>query len=63
MSTIALQTRNFNEKNMRNHEKKSLFRRFMEYYRENSAEIMCGLLLFSGDSHGYAYETYRLLKK
>lgn len=40
--------------------KMSLKERFVNYMRENGAEIACGMIAMNGDSH--AYRLYELLK-
>ena len=58
MSTIALKGKNY----VRNHRGYSLFREIARAYRENQAEIICGILGQCGDAAA-AVKMYMMLKK
>ena len=58
MSTIALKGKYF----MIGAKKKSVFKEFVEAYRENQAEVICGVLGVSGNPSA-ALRMYQLLSK
>ena len=58
MSTIALKGKYF----MKGSQKKSVFKEFVEAYRENQAEVICGVLGVSGNPSA-ALRMYQLLSK
>lgn len=57
MSTIAIRGKNFMAQ-----ERKSILRQLADAYKENQAEVVCGLLMMSGNT-AEAMRLYRMLKK
>lgn len=57
MSTIALKGKNFMVQ-----EKKSILRQVEDAYKENQTEIVCGVLMLSGNTAG-VMRLYNILKK
>ena len=57
MSTIALKGKNYMVQ-----EKKSILSQMAEAYKENRTEIVCGILMLSGNTYG-AMRLYNMLKK
>ena len=57
MSTIALKGKTFMVQ-----EKKSILSQMAEAFKKNQAEIMCGILMLSGNTYG-AMKLYTMLKK
>lgn len=58
MSTIALKRKYFTKGN----QKKSIFKEFVEAYRENQVEVICGVLGVSGNPSA-ALRMYQMLNK
>lgn len=56
MTTVALHTYSQGKQ-----KKESILDRFLNYYRENSVDIICGLLSLNGSAN--VYSIYRSLTK